>query len=99
MKTRLLRGYILKFLYEIYPRDIELIGIVDVFYKDWRVASLKKALEYLTDKEYVEKKEIEAPGRKFTRVTIYKLTPKGVDIVEGNLKDNGVLFADDEEEI
>jgi len=96
MREKLLRGLILDFLHRIYPRDIEKIGIIEVFYKDWKPKDIEKALGYLRDKGYIKELEVEHPVRKFERLQIYKITPFGIDLIEGTHCDNGIAFWEDE---
>jgi len=91
MKDRVsLRSLILEFLYKVYPHYVLEIDIIYVFYKDFRDTYIRKTLQYLVDKGYVEKLEKEIP-RLGVKI-FYKLTPSGVDLVEGLLKDEKIPF-------
>jgi DNA-binding PadR family transcriptional regulator len=96
MREKLLRGLILDFLNRIYPRDIEKLGVIEAFYKEFKPKDIEKALEYLKDKGYVEEREMEHPVRRFEMIRLYKITPRGIDLIEGTLCDNGIAFWEDE---
>jgi DNA-binding PadR family transcriptional regulator len=96
MRTKFLRGLILDFLHRIYPREIEKVGIIEAFYKDWKPKEIERALGYLRDKGYVEEKKIPHPVRKFERILIYRLTPNGIDVLERTVEDSGIAFWEDE---
>ncbi|MEM5854360.1 MAG: hypothetical protein QW228_08400 [Candidatus Aenigmatarchaeota archaeon] len=94
MKNRVsLRSLILEFLYKVYPHYVLEMDILYVFYKDFRDVYIKKTLQYLIDKGYVEKLEKEIP--RIGMKTFYKLTHRGVDLVEGLLKDDNIPFDDE----
>jgi len=96
MRIKLLRGLILDFLHRIYPRDIEKIGIIEAFYKDWKTRDIERALGYLRDKGYIEEITIPHPVRRFEKIAIYKITPDGIDVLEKTIEDNGISFWEDE---
>ena len=90
MTNQLLRGLILEFLYRIYPNNIEKLNIIEVFYRDYKPKDIDKALEYLKDKGYIEKIEIQHPIRKFEKIITYKITPSGIDILDKTREDIGI---------
>ena len=96
MNVKLLRGLILDFLHRIYPREIDKVGIVEAFYKDWKTKEIEKALGYLKDKGYVEEKVIPHPVRRFEKITFYRLTPVGIDVLERTCEDRGITLWEDE---
>ena len=92
MKKKIERGYILHALHISYPtpipEDALLTGFLSVGIMPDEV---KKHLEYLVDKGYVERKEVEIKKIGIKSIT-YKLTPRGVDLVEGEIKDDTILL-------
>ncbi|MEO2083421.1 MAG: hypothetical protein ABGX12_05320 [Desulfurobacteriaceae bacterium] len=96
MRLKFLRGLILDFLHRIYPREIEKVGIIEAFYKDWKPRDIERALGYLRDKGYVEEKKIPHPVRRYEMIRIYRLTPVGIDILERTIEDNGIALDDEE---
>lgn len=94
-QTRGLRWQILDFLYRIYPRDIEELSIVGVFYQYWTDKAIKQSLAYLVDSGYVEQKFSQHPYRKSEKIAFYKLTKKGVDLVEGFISDPAIAYEED----
>lgn len=95
MRVKILRGYILQFLYTIYPAQTEEIIIIETFYRDWKVGEIKKSLQYLTDKGYIEKKEHPNPLNRFEKLTTFKISPKGVDLVEKQISDASVILPEE----
>ena len=91
-KDNVLRGLLLELLQDVYPEGIEKKSIVSIFFQYHQVADIATSLEYLTDKEYVIKKELPHPYIKQETIGWYKLTPKGIDLLEGNIDaDPGIL--------
>jgi len=98
MRSKALRGILLDFLKQIYPKEIELIGLYGVFYERHTVDAINKALGYLVDKGYVEEKIVPNPYRRYKCYKLYKLTPKGLDLLEGTINDPGIFVPIEEEE-
>jgi len=92
-----LRGQILDFLKRIYPREIEELEIVAVFYQYHRDTEIRQALAYLVDKGYVEVKKVVMPYDKRRYRTLYKVSPKGIDLLEGTIEDPAILLPQEEE--
>ena len=61
---KLLRGQILDFLKRIYPREIEELEIVSVFYQYYKDVEIKQSLAYLVDKGYVEARKVSIYNKK-----------------------------------
>ncbi len=91
-----LRGQILDFLKRVYPREVEELSIISVFYQYHQDKDIKQALHYLADKGYIEKKEISHPYQRRKVIMLYKLTPKGIDLLENTITDDGVILPEDE---
>jgi hypothetical protein len=90
-----LRGQLLDFLKRIYPRNIEELGIISVFYEYYRDKDIRQSLQYLVDKGYVEKEERKHPYRRREKVSFYKISAKGIDLIEGTIDDAGVILEDE----
>jgi DNA-binding PadR family transcriptional regulator len=90
-----LRGLILDFLNRIYPREIEELEIIAVFYQYYRDTEIRQALAYLADKGYVDVKKVVIPYDKRRYRTLYKITPKGIDLLDGEIVDDTVLPPED----
>jgi len=96
MKQNILRGKILALLKKVYPDGVDEITVISILYQYHRTEDIQASLEYLADKDYVEKKEHRHPFMERSRVRWYKLKPKGVDLLEGNSDpDPGVLIQRD----
>ena len=91
-----LRGQILDFLKRIYPREIEELGVISVFYQYHTDKDIRQSLQYLADKGYVEKREVPHPYHRRKKVHLYRITAKGIDLIEGTIHDEGILFEEEE---
>ncbi len=91
-RLRALRGLILDFLKGVYPTMVLELDVIGVFYQDYRDKYIRQALAYLVDKGYVERLEKPHPVHRYERQVLYKLTAKGVDLMEGTIRDDGVLL-------
>lgn len=92
-----LRGYILDFLKRIYPRSIEELGIISVFYQYHSDKSIRQALHYLVDKGYIQLKETNHPTRKRKKIKMYKITAKGIDLLENTIHDDGIILEEEDD--
>ena len=93
MKANILRGKLLDLLQKVYPDGIDLKTIISILFPYHKVDSINSSLEYLTDKKYILMKEIPDPIVKHEKFKWYKLTPHGIDLLEGNIDpDPGILI-------
>lgn len=94
MKNNILRGKILRLLHDMYPDSMEHSSIVGIYYQYHSVDSIRKSLQYLLDKGLVIVNEVPHPYREGVSVVYYKVSPAGVDLVEGNSpsKDSGIVL-------
>ena len=84
MKNNLLRGKLLKLLHEMYPDSMELSAIVGIYYQYHPVEEIRRALQYLNDKGFLNEHVVPHPYREGKNVVYFKISPAGVDLVEGN---------------
>ncbi len=91
IKDTPLRGAILQFLKDIYPEGAEKRTILSVFYQYHRYEAIGQSLEYLVDKEYVTRKDVPHPYRGGDTISIYRIGPKGIDLLDGIVADPAVL--------
>jgi DNA-binding PadR family transcriptional regulator len=96
MNEKELRGYILDFLKRVYPRKVEELNIIATFYQYWTDSQIKRTLAYLTEKGYVEIEEKPHPVLKRKRLKFYKLTARGIDLLEGTISDDGIILPEDD---
>jgi hypothetical protein len=93
MKDNILRGKILGLLKEVYPDGVDYQTLVLILFQYHKTSDIATSLEYLVDKGYVLKKQHSHPFKEQEFVQWYKLTPQGVDLVEGNVDaDPGILL-------
>lgn len=91
----MLRYEILDYLNRIYPRSVEEIEIISVFYRTYKAKEIKKQLYYLVDKGYVEMSEIEIPYLSYEKKRLFKITPKGIDLLDGQIFDAAIPIPED----
>jgi hypothetical protein len=92
MKDNILRGKILGLLKKVYPDGVEYQTLITILFQYYKTSDITASLEYLVDKEYILKKEHPHPFMEQELVRWYKLTPKGMDLLEGNISaDPGIL--------
>jgi len=92
-KDNVLRGKILDLLNKVYPEGIDQKTIVSILYSYHKLDDINSSLEYLTDKKYILMKENQDPIIKHEKFKWYKLTPHGIDLIEGNINDDpGILI-------
>lgn len=93
MKQTIVRGKILGLLKKVYPDGVDEITIVSILYQYHKTEDIHASLEYITDKDYVERKQQPHPFMEREYVRWYKLKPKGVDLLEGTIEpDPGILI-------
>jgi len=97
MRYASLRGMILEFLNKVYPKMVLELDIISVFYRDYKDTAIRKSIAYLADKGYIEKVEKEHPVWRYEKQVFYKLTPQGIDLLEGLIKDDAIAIEDRDE--
>jgi len=95
--VKALRGQLIDFLKKIYPKEIEELAVISVFYEYYTDRDIRQALAYLVDKGYVEKKEVPHPIYRRKTVKFYRLTAKGIDLYENTIQDEGVFLPEEED--
>ncbi|CEM62195.1 MULTISPECIES: hypothetical protein [Treponema] len=90
---KFLRGEILNYLMTTYPDGIPEQVLFHRFYEYNETEEIKMSTEYLTEKGYTEKKEVPHPYKEKQKVRWFKITAKGIDLLEGNIsKDAGIVL-------
>ncbi len=93
MKQNILRGKILDVLKKVYPDGVDEITVISILYQYHKPDDIRSSLEYVVDKNYVERKQQSHPFKEREHVRWYKLKPAGLDLVEGNVEpDPGILI-------
>jgi hypothetical protein len=92
MKDNILRGKILDLLKKVYPDGVDYRTLITILFQYHKTSDITASLEYLVDKGYVLKKEHPHPFTEQELIQWYKLTPQGMDLLEGNIgADPGIL--------
>jgi hypothetical protein len=93
MKDNILRGKLLELLRKVYPEGVDKKTVMSIFFQYHKTEDISASLEYLSDKEYALKKEFPHPYMKQELIQWFKLTPKGIDLLDGNISaDPGILI-------
>ena len=95
-KNNVLRGRLLRFFYDARPDEVELVSLMGVFYEYFKVDSIEREVEYLTDKGYTKKREVPHPYKQGVFISLYSITSSGVDLIEGLKKDMAVAVVAEE---
>lgn len=77
------RGGILTFLYDIHPLSISLTSIYQTYFQYYGTEDIDRILEYLVEKNYVEEETVQPPNTMFETVNRYKISPAGIDLLDG----------------
>jgi hypothetical protein len=92
MKDNILRGKLLGLLKEVYPDGVDYQTLIAILFQYHKTGDIIASLAYLADKDYVLKKEHPHPFTEQELIQWYKLTPKGMDLLEGNIgADPGII--------
>ena len=93
MKDTILRGKLLELLRNVYPDGIEKSTIISILFQYHKAEDISASLEYLIDKGYAIRKEYPHPYVIQEVIHWYKLSPSGMDLLEGNISnDPGILI-------
>lgn len=95
--NKALRGAILQMMKNISPTQAEENAIVAAYYQYYKPVEIRRALVYLVDSGYLEKTKDPHPYLRLEKITRYKITPKGINLLEGDANDVGIVVFDDEE--
>jgi len=96
MTEKELRGYILDFLKRVYPAKVEELNVIATFYQYWTDTQIRRTLAYLADKGYVDIEEKPHPVLKRKKLKFYRLTARGIDLLEGTISDDGIILPEEE---
>jgi len=93
MKDNILRGKILDLLKRVYPDGIEKKTFFSILFQYHKPDEIRASLEYLIDTGFISLNELPHPVFEQEKVQWYKLSPTGVNLLEGNIKeDPGILI-------
>ncbi len=90
--VRVLRGFVLGFMAEIYPERAEEQALVSINFDYYQYKQVMQTLNYLTDKGYLERTERKHPTRLCEKLKFYRATPEGMDVAGGVAIDKGVFI-------
>jgi hypothetical protein len=92
-KDNILRGKLLDLLRKVYPEGIDRQTVMSILFQYHRMDDILASLEYLVDTEYILLKKHPHPYIKQENMQWYKLTPKGLNLLDGNIPDDpGILI-------
>ncbi|RME13078.1 MAG: hypothetical protein D6804_00765 [Aquificota bacterium] len=89
-----LRGRILQLLKQNIA-GLDRDGIVHVFYQYYKVSEIEEALHYLEGKGYLQAEEVKL--KPYISYKVYRITPRGIDLLDGIETDKGVAVPQEEE--
>lgn len=91
MRNRItaLRGKIL-WLLKRNIHGIDKDGIVHVFYEYYKLSEIEETLHYLEGKGYIQSEEIKL--KPYLYYKVYRITPKGIDLLDGIEEDRGIAI-------
>lgn len=91
IEARQVRGFILKLLELTHPQPTPSSAISAALVQNGLVVNLDilRYVSYLEDKGYIEVKDVALKSLRIGGVAL-KLTPDGVDLLEGTIEDPGV---------
>jgi DNA-binding PadR family transcriptional regulator len=92
-----LRGALLQMLKNISPTQAEENAIIAAYYQYYKPVDIRRALGYLVDSGYLERTKDPHPYLRLEKINRYKITPKGINLLEGDACDIGIVVFDDEE--
>ncbi len=95
--NKILRGAILQMMRAIDPTHAEESAIIAAYYQYYKPVDIRRALGYLTDSGYLERSKDPHPYMRLEKISRYKITPKGINLLEGDAQDIGVAVIEDEE--
>ncbi len=94
MRQNELRGKLIGFFAHIYPQKAERVAVISVFYEYHSADEIDRALAYMADKGYLLAEEHPHPYKKLENVMLYKISPTGIDLKEGLMKDPGITIVE-----
>lgn len=94
-QEKTLRGDLLQFLKNIYPSEAKESSIIAAYFQYHRPSAIEHALNYLADSGLSLKIERQHPYRALDKVNFYKISPKGINLVEHSISDAGVIVIDE----
>lgn len=86
-----LRGSILSFMAAVYPEQVEEETIIRIKYQYYEPGDIRRSLEYLVDRSYIDRTIHKHPAQPEKKVRFYKILPAGVDLIDGVASDPGVV--------
>lgn len=91
IENQLVRGFILKLLEITHPQPSPSNAIATALIENGLIVNpdISRYTSYLQEKGYIETIDIKLKSLRFDGVML-KLTPQGVDLLEGTLEDPGV---------
>jgi DNA-binding PadR family transcriptional regulator len=92
-----LRGAILQMMNALGPTTAEENAIIAAYYQYYKPQEIRRSLQYLVDSGYLELTRIPHPFLRHEKIRSYRITPKGINLIEGDAEDVGIAVIPDEE--
>ncbi len=92
-----LRGAILQMMSNISPTAAEENAIIAAYYQYYKPSEIRKSLQYLVDSGFLAKSKDPHPYLRLEKITRYKISPKGINLLEGDACDVGIVVFPEEE--
>jgi len=93
-----LRGAILQMMSNISPTAADENAIIAAYYQYHKPSEIRRSLQYLVDSGYLNKTKDPHPYMRLEKITRYKISPKGINLLEGDACDVGIVVFPEEED-
>ncbi len=91
-----LRGSLLQMFKNISPSAVEESAVIAAYYQYYKPVEIRRALQYLVDSGYLEKTKDPHPFHRFEKISRYRITPKGINLLEGDTVDIGIAIIEED---
>lgn len=92
-----LRGAILQMMKNINPTTAEENAIIAAYYQYYKPIEIRRALQYLVDSGYLDRTRAPHPFLRMEKISTYRISPKGINVLEGDAQDVGIAVFDEED--
>lgn len=86
-----LRGSLLQMFKQVSPSAVEENAVIAAYYQYHKPVDIRRALQYLSDSGYLDKTKDPHPYHRLEKINRYKISPKGINLLEGDARDIGIV--------